>query len=255
MLQIAERKKIVSSIKSSITGQDSDGTVSSVNIASANEGEQNEILTNAVLSATSVESTVDEVGENPPIAIRKALAEDVDAPGKNPSHEGTSSSTRSFEQFKDSRKEKVQSYDDASEQLGSSTMNSPEIYAHVDSHKQSKSTTSETTTSSSKTSLGVDSKIQLTDTSTESIPSDVPSFLSKSSATLHLEDDKHEKSSSEKVNVDKENSESEEAKPPPLAGTNVMNIILVAAECAPWCKTGNLVTFLFLAVLQLWGLF
>lgn len=25
---------------------------------------------------------------------------------------------------------------------------------------------------------------------------------------------------------------------PPLAGPNVMNIILVAAECAPWSKTG-----------------
>jgi len=31
-----------------------------------------------------------------------------------------------------------------------------------------------------------------------------------------------------------------EAKPPPLAGTNVMNIIVVAAECAPWSKTGGL---------------
>lgn len=31
-----------------------------------------------------------------------------------------------------------------------------------------------------------------------------------------------------------------EAKTPPLAGTNVMNIIVVAAECAPWSKTGGL---------------
>lgn len=29
-----------------------------------------------------------------------------------------------------------------------------------------------------------------------------------------------------------------EAKPTPVAGTNVMNVILVAAECAPWSKTG-----------------
>lgn len=28
-------------------------------------------------------------------------------------------------------------------------------------------------------------------------------------------------------------------KPPPLAGPNVMNIVLVAAECAPWSKTGK----------------
>ncbi|KAG9451318.1 hypothetical protein H6P81_011283 [Aristolochia fimbriata] len=34
--------------------------------------------------------------------------------------------------------------------------------------------------------------------------------------------------------------EKEEAKPPPLAGANVMNVILVAFECAPWSKTGGL---------------
>ena len=28
-------------------------------------------------------------------------------------------------------------------------------------------------------------------------------------------------------------------KPPPLAGPNVMNIVVVAAECAPWSKTGG----------------
>lgn len=33
--------------------------------------------------------------------------------------------------------------------------------------------------------------------------------------------------------------EEENLKPPPLAGENVMNVILVAAECAPWSKTGN----------------
>ncbi|KAK9682372.1 hypothetical protein RND81_10G069200 [Saponaria officinalis] len=33
---------------------------------------------------------------------------------------------------------------------------------------------------------------------------------------------------------------SEDVKPPPLAGSNVMNVILVAAECAPWVKTGGL---------------
>ncbi|KAL7260911.1 hypothetical protein ACSBR1_006558 [Camellia fascicularis] len=32
----------------------------------------------------------------------------------------------------------------------------------------------------------------------------------------------------------------EDTTPPPLAGANVMNIILVAAECAPWSKTGGL---------------
>ncbi|XP_038695866.1 granule-bound starch synthase 2, chloroplastic/amyloplastic isoform X2 [Tripterygium wilfordii] len=35
-------------------------------------------------------------------------------------------------------------------------------------------------------------------------------------------------------------SQIEDIKPPPLAGTNVMNVILVSAECAPWSKTGGL---------------
>lgn len=39
--------------------------------------------------------------------------------------------------------------------------------------------------------------------------------------------------------VDGEAEDTEE-KPPPLAGVNVMNIILAAAECAPWSKTGGL---------------
>jgi len=33
---------------------------------------------------------------------------------------------------------------------------------------------------------------------------------------------------------------SSEDKSPPLAGPNVMNIVVVAAECAPWSKTGTL---------------
>lgn len=33
---------------------------------------------------------------------------------------------------------------------------------------------------------------------------------------------------------------SDDVESPPLAGPNVMNVILVAAECAPWSKTGGL---------------
>lgn len=35
----------------------------------------------------------------------------------------------------------------------------------------------------------------------------------------------------------------EDVKSPPLAGPNVMNIILVAAECTPWSKTGTTSNF------------
>ncbi|KAL6520394.1 Sucrose synthase [Orobanche minor] len=48
------------------------------------------------------------------------------------------------------------------------------------------------------------------------------------------------KSSSDNGNGIIRNPTIEDAKPPPLAGANVMNIILVAAECTPWSKTGGL---------------
>ncbi|XP_051140497.1 granule-bound starch synthase 2, chloroplastic/amyloplastic isoform X2 [Andrographis paniculata] len=55
---------------------------------------------------------------------------------------------------------------------------------------------------------------------------------------------KDEKQGEKKVNVEDtvvvEGPAEEVIKPPPLAGVNVMNIILVAAECAPWYKTGGL---------------
>ncbi|KAL3525926.1 hypothetical protein ACH5RR_014298 [Cinchona calisaya] len=233
--QIEERKKLVSSITGSIINQETESAFSSVNISSAKGYEQDELPTDDALSINNVQST--EVEKNLAIDIRNVSAEEVNMPGKNLPRRGTSSSVSSFEQFKESGKDIFQSNEDA--QSGSSITNYPD----VDLHKQFRSTTSETVTSVFQTSFDVDSENQLMRISTETIPSDVPSFLSQSDATLHLEDKKHEdfeKSSTEKVNVDKEDSENEEAKPPPLAGANVMNIILIAAECAPWSKTGGL---------------
>eukprot|EP01018_Ginkgo_biloba_P038499 Gb_33234 [translate_table: standard] len=52
--------------------------------------------------------------------------------------------------------------------------------------------------------------------------------------------EKEPEAKSEEDVKDDEASGMAEAKPPPLAGPNVMNIIVVAAECAPWSKTGGL---------------
>lgn len=41
------------------------------------------------------------------------------------------------------------------------------------------------------------------------------------------------------VKADTEANEEEVIEAPPLAGVNVMNVIVVAAECAPWSKTGR----------------
>ncbi|GFQ02147.1 granule-bound starch synthase 2 chloroplastic/amyloplastic [Phtheirospermum japonicum] len=48
------------------------------------------------------------------------------------------------------------------------------------------------------------------------------------------------KSSPEGENGKIQDPTDEDVKPPPLAGPNVMNIILVSAECTPWSKTGGL---------------
>ncbi|PIA62717.1 hypothetical protein AQUCO_00200621v1 [Aquilegia coerulea] len=72
----------------------------------------------------------------------------------------------------------------------------------------------------------------------------LPYFLSKTSEPHGLEDNEEKKSTEfflEDVTIEANRApEEENTKPPPLAGANVMNIILVAAECAPWSKTGGL---------------
>lgn len=49
---------------------------------------------------------------------------------------------------------------------------------------------------------------------------------------------KEEKTHEESTSDTNEPARDEE-KPPPLAGPNVMNVILVAAECAPFSKTSH----------------
>lgn len=61
----------------------------------------------------------------------------------------------------------------------------------------------------------------------------------------NFENLERESESSSEVAYETDNVASEDEKPPPLAGTNVMNIILVSAECAPWSKTGNITLFLY----------
>eukprot|EP00249_Psilotum_nudum_P024017 c29061_g1_i1 orf=359-2758(-) len=58
---------------------------------------------------------------------------------------------------------------------------------------------------------------------------------------LIVEETREEIETEESVKLKKDAiAEVIEEKPPPLAGANVMNVIVVAAECAPWSKTGGL---------------
>ncbi|KDO72589.1 hypothetical protein CISIN_1g006770mg [Citrus sinensis] len=102
---------------------------------------------------------------------------------------------------------------------------------------------SENRLSPEKESIDIDSSKLLKGTDTQSTWSDeLPSFLSRTAVISSPKEERHEKDLDQVQQIDSEPIEpkTEEAKPPPLAGANVMNVILVAAECGPWSKTGGL---------------
>ena len=67
----------------------------------------------------------------------------------------------------------------------------------------------------------------------------LPSYLSSSSDTARLTAEENENLTKEEEVGEVDDPAIEGEKPLPLAGANVMNIILVAAECATWSKTGS----------------
>ncbi|KAK4477609.1 hypothetical protein RD792_016846 [Penstemon davidsonii] len=80
---------------------------------------------------------------------------------------------------------------------------------------------------------------QLKATSSEGVRSmEAPPFVPWNSVVIPNPETKELKDTT--VNTVTIDPTKEDAKPPPLAGANVMNVILVAAECAPWSKTGGL---------------
>lgn len=78
-------------------------------------------------------------------------------------------------------------------------------------------------------------------------PDAPPNYLAnRETSSLKVENQESVSDASSMVVTNEANKvENEGEKPPPLAGVNVMNVILVAAECAPWSKTGNLTSFLW----------
>ncbi|KAI3452297.1 hypothetical protein Pfo_008962 [Paulownia fortunei] len=199
--QIAERKKLVSSIKNSII--DPEGI------------EQPDMESNVTISN-----------------IDAAATEDSTELGKDLPGNGTSFDASPRQQLKATTSGDVQSKEVSLVPLKSSVTPSPEPSSNNDSYKELKNT-AEVIISGSKTSMEEDSNKKLKDTTVKTaILSDIP--LSRAD----YEDLKE--SSREDANVKVQDPTNEDVKPPPLAGANVMNIILVAAECAPWSKTGGL---------------
>ncbi|CAI9758660.1 unnamed protein product [Fraxinus pennsylvanica] len=227
--QIAERKKLVSSIKSSIIDPESDelpyeersGSFSSIGIATAEGDKISEDLDNERFSTSGIhsDSAVHDVNENTASASSEYSFANMTEPGKDLRHNDKP-------QLKATISESVQSQEVPSVPLRSAVTPSPEPFSNKDSYKWLKKAT--------ETSTKVDSD-ELKDANVgTTILSDAPSSLkydkSKDAEESNLED----------MKVKVQDPTGEDVKPPPLAGPNVMNIILVAAECAPWSKTGGL---------------
>lgn len=109
----------------------------------------------------------------------------------------------------------------------------------VTSAKRTLNVPPETPKSSQETPLDVNSRKSLVDIPGKKIQSYMPSLRKESSAKSHVEQkNENLEGSSAEANKETEDPVNIDEKLPPLAGTNVMNIILVASECAPWSKTG-----------------
>lgn len=85
-----------------------------------------------------------------------------------------------------------------------------------------------------------DPKDQLKGSSKTKSSDFVPAFLSSKSLYSTVKEGNNGQPSEPALKVDGDAVEtaSVDVEPPPLAGANVMNVIIVAAECAPWSKTG-----------------
>ncbi|KAL2523092.1 Starch synthase 2 [Forsythia ovata] len=238
--QIAERKKLVSSIKSSIIDPESDelpyeessGTFSSNRMATTEGDKINEDLDHDSLSTSSVHSAVNDVNENPASASSEYSFANMTEPGKDLPHNEISFQSKPERQLKATTSETVQSQDVPSAPLRSSVTPSPEPFSNKNSYKWLNNAT-ETVISDSETSTKVDSgKLKDANVGT--------TILSDAASSLKYEKNKDAQELSLEENVKVQDPAGEDVKPPPLAGPNVMNIILVAAECAPWSKTGGL---------------
>lgn len=186
-MQIAERRKLVSSIQSSVGDHDTNKTsheqrensLPNSDNTSTSDVNMHQQQNGPVLPSSYVHSTADEVSETASSAINRGHAKD-DKELEQHASPRTAFVKNSTKQFKEMDSEKLQT-------------------------------------------------------------DEIPSFLSNTTdiSTINEENSEHSnESTSPMVDIFESDSMTEDMKPPPLAGDNVMNVILVAAECAPWSKTG-----------------
>ncbi|XP_016454076.2 granule-bound starch synthase 2, chloroplastic/amyloplastic [Nicotiana tabacum] len=222
--QIAERRKVVSSIKSSFEdAKDSydngNGSLSNVDVRGMDKDY-------STLTSTATPPIVDDL-KNTPAARSQDFVESKREVKRDLDQE---------RQSKPGALKTAQSDERATPLSRSSVTPSHQTSSAVSSAKRTLYVPPETPKFSQETGKF------FVDIPGKKIQSDVPSLFKESSAQSYMEQksENFEGSSAEKANIEAEDPENVDEKPPPLAGTNVMNVILVAAECAPWSKTGGL---------------
>ncbi|XP_031094614.1 granule-bound starch synthase 2, chloroplastic/amyloplastic-like [Ipomoea triloba] len=235
--QIAERKKLVASIKSSLLDPDSsvkdgEGSFASADIAPTHEDTDDDY--NGVLSTSSAQATLD-LEEYPQLAVSEHFVETSQTGKKDmPLNKDSDKKTTK-------RNPKTVGSTERPAALSKVSLSPSQVTSSTVNSQEPAKATSDTVKSSQVMPLDVDSQKNVVSFSREIILSDIPSSSSMASAST-LEDEKRDlrESSSKEIDVGTEDPVNEDLKPPPLAGTNAMNVILVCAECAPWSKTGGL---------------
>lgn len=212
-LQIAERKKLVSSIKSSIVNRDgepfandNDNSSPKVDLG-PNQTHVNTEHNSGADSARNIHSISSKVSKEQlpiPVNSRDGRREQVKSSLKT-----INLDTSMQKQVPTGTPEKPPTKSD-----GSSSDGKREITERL---------------SHGRTAYGVDTSRTTTETTM------LPNFLPRTYKSSSIKDEKVKQLEDDELVND---PVGEDAKPPPLAGANVMNVILVAAECAPWCKTG-----------------
>ncbi|XP_065856184.1 granule-bound starch synthase 2, chloroplastic/amyloplastic [Euphorbia lathyris] len=235
--QIAERRKLVSSIKDTTVDQDVDRTTyeqiggpSSPDDASTSDVNILE-QQNVIISPSSyTHSTADEVPESTSSAINEGHVKGKSELEKYVSPRNVSS-VKSY-----TKKKELSSEKPLSDEVPETNSSISEGYAKVEKDLEQYVPANKAYIDTNPTKQ---KKI-----GTEKIWSDeLPTFLSNPSNVSTLNDEKTVSSNESvlpKVNKVESDSMTEDRKLPPLAGDNVMNVILVSAECAPWSKTGGL---------------
>ncbi|KAH7554577.1 hypothetical protein ACOSP7_027993 [Xanthoceras sorbifolium] len=230
--QIAERRKLVSSIKGSIANPEEEvsyeqreNSFPNLDLSSASGSNVVEDQSTNFSSSSYDNSTAKDVQENQPSGV----ITDSNVGGKESGNilppKRTSINTDSLKRSKDTNT-------DVQEIVPSRVIRDSNVGGKESGNGLPPK----------RTFINADSPKQLKD-SESAWSTELPSFLSRTSEISSLKDEEHEDlkdSSLQEVTSEATDPTADDAKLPPLAGANVMNVILVAAECAPWSKTGGL---------------